>query len=355
MQRLSQGGGVVRLLRLLFVFVALALSLEAAWNPTCTSFVYVNGINTPNLGAAKTVTDFLQPQFLSHLTSKGKAGSCYGIHLFYNTSTWWGADLIESAKLFFNQNSTALDRFIDHNELIQTGTSTEQTALTFAMTNTPKSGVTNTFALTKTAFSTIDVIKKLPPSEQITTGDLVSRLLTEINAGKTAVCVGHSEGNFFCNLAYKIIAEDNLITFQTLKITQPGLSKLGLSLPDVRVLQLVGIATPANFTADGRNRYVTVCKDAILATPNALPANYPSITSCVPNWWSDLWKLTTAALFYPTFSSLLQGGSVAINYHLIETYLTKGSGTQQRIMEILEESLPTQHPQPPTSVKAVVK
>lgn len=122
----------------------LSFSLEAAWTPTCTSFVYVNGINTPPDTADRTVTSFLRPQFQTHLTKKGKAGNCYSIQLLYRPTAGFTVDLFESARLFFNQNSDALNRFIDHNELFQTGTSTEQTALTFAMTNTPKSGLVNT-------------------------------------------------------------------------------------------------------------------------------------------------------------------------------------------------------------------
>ena len=141
------------------------------------------------------------------------------------------------------------------------------------------------------------------------------------------VCLGHSQGNFFCNLAYQVIRKD--------------LASSAYALPNNNVLEVVSIATPASYTADGRFQYVKYCKDVINAVPFALNYNYQNPADIVPcvlfptgGFLSDL----------QAFASLLLtpiGKGQGWNQHDMDAvYLAPGSDLLNHVMTLIANTLP---------------
>lgn len=324
----------------IFVYAILAFSLEpleAAWNPSCTSFVYINGVNTKDIDAAGTVTNYLVPQFRDYLASKGKSASCYSIHLSYNRHTWFVSDF-ENAYSQYVQQGQTVSTYEYYDELINAAPSDVQSSYISAQATTSLSLVNSTFETLQKPdpVTTASVIARLQQTEMDSLSNLVNVLLSAINNNNTAVCVGYSQGNFFCNLAYRVIQQSDSDVFAALNISEPSIKSLNLTLPNPRVLQVIGIADPANFTADDRNQYVTHCADAITVVPNSLPSNIGDglFTCIVPI--GQLFNIGNAVSI---FDYLMNYVSWKLDNHSIETYLTVGNERQQRIMQMMEKSL----------------
>src|SRR5712692_3488392 len=101
--------------------------------------------------------------------------------------------------------------------LLISASDTDQKQVASVEVNTPASLFNQTMLTTDNTknstpasiYNSLDIaIKRLaqPDFSDLTT--LVSRLESIIISGKRAVCLGHSQGNFFCNLAYEIIQLD---------------------------------------------------------------------------------------------------------------------------------------------------
>ena len=81
----------------------------------------------------------------------------------------------------------------------------------------------------------------------------IDKYMDEINKGRIVIIVSHSQGNLYANRAYEFLAIDRL--------------------------EIVAIATPANFVA-GDNNYVTLKKDIIIESViDSLPQNTSNTTS----------------------------------------------------------------------------
>src|SRR5437870_2567642 len=76
------------------------------------------------------------------------------------------------------------------------------------------------------------ILSLLPTTDQKDLHALVSRLENLIKTGNRVVCLGHSQGSFFCNLAYQIIQAD--------------MAGSKYALPNANVLQIASVATPAS-------------------------------------------------------------------------------------------------------------
>ncbi len=162
-------------------------------------------------------------------------------------------------------------------------------------------------------------------------------------SGNKVVLIGHSQGNFYINFAYEDLLQDTV--FQ---------NKLSVTLPNPNVLEVVGLATPTTYTADGRNKYLTLCNDPIRFVPGSLAENQKS-SSC--SWTSQLLRnitLATTSLSAavltrsssPEIAKLARqvlsyAGEVTISPHALnETYLEAGSSQLQAVMQLIEDSLP---------------
>ncbi len=95
----------MRFLRLLLVFVAFTLMLEAAWTPTCTTIIYVNGVNVTEFQAADTVANLLSPKLTAYLNAKGKSGICRAVHYSHNYHTYWLADFQKAYSQYVQQST----------------------------------------------------------------------------------------------------------------------------------------------------------------------------------------------------------------------------------------------------------
>jgi hypothetical protein len=163
-------------------------------------------------------------------------------------------------------------------------------------------------------------------------------------SGTKVLLFGYSQGNFYTNFAYEDMLNDK--TFQ---------AQLGVTLPNPNVLEVVNLADPANYSADSRYKYLTMCDDPIRFVTRSLPTNFQT-SSLYCSWpvqfITDL-TLATGALSSEllTFSSLPGLASAAnntLNYvgtlaatpHFLSTYLADGSTQLQTSMQLLADSLP---------------
>jgi hypothetical protein len=328
---------VLTALIILATLVLTSCVAEAAnWSPTCTTFVYVNGVKTPQKNDVTILVqrDWL-PQFKSYLSAKGKLNLlCYnantdpatqatGITYVYNPSNGFPADLYLAAEKLGVQKAM-IDTFVNQQMIIDSNTPRDiLVSYALASSTTPSSnliGIMNDS--TKLAVTTRN---SLSIADQNVLDSLVGLLVSEIKQNHTAVCIGHSEGNLFCNLAYRTIAESGL------------LNNLGITLPNQTALEVIGIATPTSYMADGRNSYITVCNDIVALVPNSLSPNFGQ-SGCGSSWWNAFWQLQVS-YWLNSFGSILSSGTASFNAHLISTYLAVGSDTQERVMEIMEQAM----------------
>src|SRR3989344_2586789 len=164
-------------------------------------------------------------------------------------------------------------------------------------------------------------------------------------SGNKVVLIGHSQGNFYVNFAYEDLLKDT--AFQ---------SKLGVTLPNPNVLEVAGLATPANYCADGRYKYLTLCDDPIRFVPGSLPENF-NLSSLNCSWpvrfIEDLSRAArglSAALLSATNLPLIAsqsrevlsyvGGVAAAPHALSSSYLKANSPQLQTVMQLLEDSFP---------------
>ena len=215
------------------IFLLLALVCQAAQK---TVVVYVNGINITQQDARDT-RDVLQTRWSTYAASKG-ASTNVVFDWSYNQHSWWLADLNEATRQLFGQYGTDLAMYYNDPVLVASANDKDLRQLAATEINTPGSQmnqimltVNNSTPATYNEAVLVSAINRMSATDRTDLVSLVTKLKGYITTpGNKTVCLGHSQGNFFCNLAYQVIQKDFAGT--------------GYALPNNNVLEVVSIATP---------------------------------------------------------------------------------------------------------------
>jgi hypothetical protein len=165
-------------------------------------------------------------------------------------------------------------------------------------------------------------------------------------SGNKVVMLGHSQGGFYTNFAYEDILADT--AFQ---------AQLGVTLPNNNVLEVINLATPVSYSADGRYKYLTVCDDPIRFVPDSLPANYnngnpfcgatqiltgatAAATGLAGYFENAFGPYNNPGIADAANAALGFAGNVFVEPHFLDNYLQDGSAQLQKVMGLLADSLP---------------
>lgn len=300
-----------------------------------TVVVYVNGINT-TLTKARDTRSSLQTNWNTYALSKGiPIANNPTFDLSYNQHTWWLGDLTEATRQLVGQYGTDLTKYYYDQSLIASANDNDLRQLAATESNTPGSQFNATMlALDNTKSSTPaslynplnDAINRMSQPDYTDLTNLVAKLKDYITTGNKTVCLGHSQGNFYCNLAYQVIQRDYAGT--------------KYALPNDNVLEVISVATPSSYTADGRFQYVKYCRDISNAFPFSLDANYKNpaeLAPCMPRSTSFTSNLASSVAGLISF---IINGAGWKEHDMDNSYLAAGSNLLNLVMMQIENSLP---------------
>ncbi len=296
--------------RILFLFWLLVSSSGLVLAQDCpygkTAFVWANGILVPDSKIWQDFVDQIKARFMA--SNPGLSSSCVEFKAVHNQSSGLLKTLLGRGDI--NQaidqiGMQEVDKYLNDLNLLNQQSQAHKSFMAAAL------GFQDDQFKADSDLATLDQV-----------------VLDFWSKGYYVVLVGHSQGNFYANLEYGIRLRN-----------ADGKSK---QLPNANYLSVVGIATPANNVADGRQKYTTHCNDFIHFAPafvrvpeSAMPWNVrDSLLSCITTYV----VVPSLSLGAAALNAVNVGYSVKA--HLLPTYMTDNSNTQKQIFQHLEDSLP---------------
>jgi hypothetical protein len=279
-----------------------------------TVFIWINGVLEPSSANWHS-------QVLAYENKFGAAHpdldlNCVKFATSYNSSVNGYKDFLQGVEQMAAQD---VDQYLNNLDLISQSKQAHQSFMAAAL------GYQNDLKSADPDMAVLDggAVTTCPPITPTAT----CGVLDWWKNGYRVVLVGYSQGNFYANAEYNLRLRNA--------------DGQGKQLPDSNQLSVIGIATPADKVADGRQQYTTHCNDPIhfAYPPKALGANIGSPTSCFVLQAVDAGLYLTGNWFNALAATLIGNGYI-IDQHFIDTYMTDGSDTQKQIYQQLEDALP---------------
>ena len=341
----------MRVFKLLLPLIMLC-AVQRTFAAGCTWIIYVNGINTDNVGAGDDLHT-IESAWQGYALSTPHANDCVHFQYVWNQNQGFMADIGQSiaqalnlslTTIFTDNDNPGLDSLngsaVLYDDLISIWSYSQEVLQDrIAISSNPDPDLGSLIAA---------IGCDLFPNNQVLGDGTICSGDGEWT-GDRVILLTHSQGDFYANFAYEAMK------------TNSDLLQNRLTLPDNNILELIELADPATYVADGRYQYLTVCNDPITFVPDSLPQN-EYIGSLTCSWPPKLAEVVSggallaedaitkditngiAASNDPAFQNVLgslNSFATQISYgsHLLANYVLQGSDQLSKVMQLIDNAL----------------